>query len=122
MIICNLKGGFGNHLLCFSLACILSEKYNIKIKLIDNSIQNDILEQRDDTRKSIHKIVNNMYICDEQSNKNLIHINSTNDYHHILNNLNINYDYIINIIGNDTLDFYISNVNIIKKYLNVIND
>ena len=123
MIICNLKGGFGNHLLCFSLAAILSDKYNIKIKLIDNSIKNDPLTQRNCTRTAIHKIVNKKYITDDNiNNQSLICIDSPSHYHQVLNNLNINNDYLINIIGNDDLNFYINNVNILKNFLKINNN
>jgi len=36
MIICNLQGGFGNHLLCVALGIILANKYNINIKIVNN--------------------------------------------------------------------------------------
>ena len=34
MIICNVQGGFGNHLLCVCLGIILENKYNINIKIV----------------------------------------------------------------------------------------
>ena len=38
MIICNLTGGFGNHLLCYFLGCVLAEKLNKKIYINSNNI------------------------------------------------------------------------------------
>jgi hypothetical protein len=122
MIICNLKGGFGNHLMCFSLATILAEKYNIKIKLIDNCIKNDELYQRNDTRITLNKIVNQNYICNNEPNNSLIIINDPSKYNQVLNNLNINNDYIIDIIHIKSFSIYINNVNIIKKFLHVKSD
>ena len=122
MIICNLHGGFGNHLMEFSLASILAEKYNNKIKIIDNRIENDKLFQRNDTRTTIHKIVNKNYICDNNPYKQLIRINSISKYYEIFNNFNLYNDYIIDIIHIKNLDFYMNNVNILKKYLHIKSD
>ena len=53
MIYCNLQGGFGNHLLCYLLGCIVSNKFKVSIRLNSNNIFNDTLIQRKDTRETI---------------------------------------------------------------------
>jgi len=125
MIVCNLQGGFGNHLLCYFLGCIMAEKSNNKIYIKGNTIANDVLKQRKDTRETIYKIINPAYISHTniESKTNIININTMEKYYNILNNSLDLEDYTINIniIGADTLSFYVKNIDIIKKYI-IINN
>jgi hypothetical protein len=122
MIQCNLKGGFGNHLLCYFLSCILAEKINTKIYINSNAIENDSLSQRKDTRETIYKVVNTQYISTNFiANNNIIEINSVEEYLNILNrnldNYLLNTNFIVNIIGVHSLSFYTNYLDIIKKYI-----
>ena len=122
MIVCNLQGGFGNHLLCYFLGCILADKFKTLIHLNSNSICNDKLLQRKDTRETIFKIVNQNYIslCNP-TNINKINIDSFEQYISILDNENLNSDVYINIVGAGTLSFYINYIDILKKYYMINN-
>ena len=126
MIQCILQGGFGNHLLCYFLGCILAEKLNTKIHIKSNVIKNDTLTQRKDTRETIYKVVNIQYISDNfYEDKNVIKINKVEEYLNILkmnsNNYSLNTNFIINIITADSLSFYNNYLDIIKKYI-VLNN
>ena len=57
MIICNVQGGFGNHLLCVCLGIILANKYNINIKIVF-IYANGINNFSKDTINPIYEIVN----------------------------------------------------------------
>jgi hypothetical protein len=121
MIICNLTGGFGNHLLCYFLGCILAEKLNKKIYINSNAIKNDSLSQRKDTRETIYKVVNIQYISNKFYKNKDVKINSFEEYLNILNrkldDYLLNSNFIIDIIGADSLSFYIDYLDIIKKYI-----
>ena len=116
MLICQLRGGFGNHLLNYGLACVLSHKYSLKIKIISNAIKNDHLEQRIDTRTTLQKIVNYDFITeDEINNSNLINITNEQQFYNLLENLDKSKNYSLNIIGT-RLEFYTKNIDILKVY------
>jgi len=116
MLICQLRGGFGNHLLNYGLACVLSHKYSLKIKIVSNSVKNDNLEQRNDTRTTLQKIVNYDFITeDEINNSNLINITNEQQFYNLLENLDKSKNYSLNIIGT-RLEFYTKNIDILKVY------
>lgn len=117
MIICELKGGFGNHLLNYGLACVLANKYNLKIYIISNAILNDPLYQRNDTRTTIFKVINYNYIDNTSTLSNIINITTEVQFYNLLNNLDKSKSYKLNIIGT-ILPFYTENINIIKNYTN----
>jgi hypothetical protein len=108
MIICNTTGGFGNHLLCVALAIIISDKYNIKIKIIGNG--NGLNDFSKDTRNTIFKIINKNIITNENHNHNNITINNKTEYYEALNNYNYNFNYIINCIHINELNIYKDNI------------
>ncbi len=122
MIICNVQGGFGNHLLCVALGIILANKYNINIKIVFN-YANGINNFSKDTIYPIYEIVNNSIIVKDNEymlNKN-IHINNKEDYYNALHNYNSSYNYIINCIHINELNIYLENINIIKNNLLINN-
>jgi len=115
MIICNLQGGFGNHLLCVSLAMILANKYKTKIRINGNG--NGINVFSKDTRNTIFKFINKNIIANENENYNHknITINNKNEYYGALNNYNYNFNYIINCVHVDELNIYKDNIDIINN-------
>lgn len=113
MIICNLSGGFGNHLLCVALAIIISDKYNIKIKIIGNG--NGLNDFSKDTRNTIFKIINKNIVANENHNHKNIIINNKTEYYEALNNYNYNFNYIINCIHINELNIYKDNIDIINN-------
>jgi hypothetical protein len=124
MIVCNLQGGFGNHLFCYFLGCIMAEKFKNKIYIKGNTIANDQFKQRKDTRETIYKIINPIYISQTNNSiaKNIIHINTIEQYNNILNNSHDLNEIIINInIVSVPIPFYVKNIDIIKKYV-IINN
>lgn len=122
MIICVLKGGFGNHLLNYGIACVLSHKYDVKIKIISNAIKNDKLEQRNDTRTAINKILNYHYITkDNYQNNNTVNINTEKKYYESLKKINVKKNYKMSIIGTN-LNFYTKHRDILKKYIKLNYD
>ena len=122
MIYCNLQGGFGNHLLCYLLGCIVSNKFKVSIRLNSNNIFNDTLIQRKDTRETIFKVENPNYIAlHSPNNNNKFNVDSFEQYIAILNKDVLDSDVYINIIGADSLSFYIPYLDILKKYLIIKN-
>ena len=121
MLICNLKGGFGNHLMTYFLACILMDKYEIRDIYLELDDVNKNSFQSIDTQESIFKIIKNVNDKSNEKSCELIEINDIETYFNILNN-NIKFDksknYKINIIHVRDMDFYLNNINIINKYLN----
>ena len=113
MIICILQGGFGNHLLCVALAIILSDKYNIKIKIIGNG--NGINDFSKDTRNTIFKIINKNIITNDPCNGKNININNKTDYYQALNNYDLNFNYIIRCIHINELNIYKENIDTINN-------
>lgn len=123
MIICNVQGGFGNHLLCVCLGIILANKYNINIKIVFN-YANGINNFSKDTINPIYEIVNVSIIVkdNEYMLNNSIHINNKKDYYNALYNYNSTSNYIINCIHIEDLNIYLENINIIKNYLLINNN
>lgn len=116
-----LKGGFGNHLMTYFLACILADKYKdfdfiLNIQSINNSKELD-------TQTTIYKIIKNINLINnsDKNYKNIINIINPECYLNIYNNYYDKYDkydkYIINLIHINDMDFYLKNINVIKKYL-----
>ena len=99
MIVLNLQGGFGNHLFIYMLGAILADKNNMKIHIIGNNIANDNLNQRDDTRTTIFKIINESYIDTVINSATTFNIDTVEKYHTCVNTvLDKNTCYHINII------------------------
>ncbi len=113
---CYLDGGFGNHLLLYLTAKLISLKLNKKLKLSTNIINNDNLIQRNDTRTSL--IQSNMIKNIEIFNKDEI-IFETYELEKVLRQNEIigyfSYNTIknnINFIKNNLINL---NFNVIKK-------
>lgn len=117
MIICKLSGGFGNNLLNYGLACVLSNKYNLKIKIISNAIINDNLKQRNDTRTTINKVINYNYITQEINNNITVVVSEEQQFYNLLKDLDKSKNYLLSIIGTN-LKFYTQNIDILKQYTN----
>ena len=118
MIICNIQGGFGNHLLCVTLGVILAEKFDTKI-YIYNKNGDGINDFSKDTRNTIFKVINNKILTNNiNNNNNRYVINNSNQYYDILNN---NYspklNYVINTIHIGDLNIYKENIDIINNNL-----
>ena len=123
-VICHCRGGFGNHMLVYMLGCILGNKMNKSVVVITNSITNDKLNQRNDTRTAILKIIikNPTYT----NSNNSIVVNDPKHYFKILDDYNSYFDKDIHLklIHAENMAFYANNINIILPYINdlSIND
>jgi len=118
MIILNLKGGFGNHLFIYMLGVILADKNNMKIHIIGNNIANDNLNQRDDTRTTIFKIINESYIDTLINSANTFDIDTVEKYHTCVNTvLDKNTCYHINIIHINDIMWFDKHLDVISKYI-----
>lgn len=123
-ILCKLRGGFGNHLSIFMLACILNNKLNSLILLEINNIINDELKMRNDTRTTLPKLINKNYITEKpEINKKNVVVKNEKKYKHILENSSkyIDKNIIINIIHcNKVLpNLFEQEFNNITKYFDI---
>lgn len=125
MIICNLQGGFGNHMLCTFLAVILHHYSKKKIKIVSNEISGDSNEQRNDTRTAIHKLFDSSILTTHSNCTHTLQINTPESYHNVYksikdnNNLYNDYNIHINLIHISDMEFYYNHIDIIKKYVHI---
>jgi hypothetical protein len=118
VIKCNLQGGFGNHMMTYMLACILAVKFNMQIELNSNSIANDKLYQRYDTRNTIFSVVNNDFICKTGNIKTKLSVNSVSEYLHLLKREYICENITLRIIHIDDMSFFKKNIHNIIHFFN----
>jgi hypothetical protein len=136
-IIVTVGGGFGNHLLSFWAGCILANKNNMKLLIKGNAIQNDSNIQRNDTRTTIHKLVNLEYVeinthyinsdkdyestlSNDLIGINKYYISSNDDYlQHLLVDLDTHMNYVVGYTSNLTpnMSFFSNHIQTLKKYL-----
>lgn len=118
-IICNLKGGYGNHLYNVMLALLYYDKTHVPLHIVGNHIVGDTEFQRNDTRTTIYKVINPAIVTNTIDKLSAFHINSFDIYISVLNNIAsyIQYNLYIDIIGAESIKFYRDNIDIILKYI-----
>ena len=100
------------------LGAILADKNNMKIHIIGNNIANDNLNQRDDTRTTIFKIINESYIDTVINSATTFNIDTVEKYHTCVNTvLDKNTCYHINIIHINDMMWFDKHLDMIFKYI-----